>query len=234
MQGLRSRAGIVALTAGAFALFSVPVVALAKGPPDVVGGGPKTATTVVAPQANVPDPPPGQLNKPDPAPRGHAKAPGQASTPAPAVEAPPAGTPGSSRANPPARRGPKAGTPPRPHNGQPPGHAKRGPDSEAARGSSELGGAANQPSPAGSPDERSSSGSPRQPDPTGALELPSADAPNDDDGGVAAAVVRDTVELPDDASPETLPFTGLQLALIALAGLAAVAAGLTLRRSAAT
>jgi hypothetical protein len=39
-------------------------------------------------------------------------------------------------------------------------------------------------------------------------------------------------DLPEDASPETLPFTGLQLALIVMAGLAALAGGLVLRRSA--
>jgi hypothetical protein len=50
---------------------------------------------------------------------------------------------------------------------------------------------------------------------------------------VAGEVAGDTVELPKDASPATLPFTGLQLALMALAGVAAATAGLTLRRTAA-
>jgi hypothetical protein len=53
------------------------------------------------------------------------------------------------------------------------------------------------------------------------------------DGGVAAAVAVDTVELPEDASPETLPFTGFGLAFIGLGGLAALAGGLMLRRGAA-
>ena len=39
-------------------------------------------------------------------------------------------------------------------------------------------------------------------------------------------------DLPEDASPDTLPFTGLQLVLIAMAGLVALAGGLVLRRSA--
>ena len=245
MQGLRSRAGIVTATAGALALLSVPVVALAKGPPDVVGGGTDTAGTVVPPQAQVPDPPPGQLNRPaaapKPAPSGQAKAPPNVAA-TPPTQAPPAGAPGSDRrAGAPARRGPK-GTPPRPHGGNPPGHAKRGPGSTPAEGSSDPGGAAGEPSPSGAPDagspsggpgRDSPSGSPDVPDLTGALELPRADAPGSGGAEVAGAVVGDTVELPEDASPDTLPFTGLQLALIALAGIAALAAGLTLRRSAA-
>jgi hypothetical protein len=95
MQGLRSRAGIVAMTAGAFALLSVPVIAFGKGPPDVKGGGKDTAATVAAPEAGVPDPPgqaknpaapapkaapPGQA-KPKPTPRGQARR--QAAAPAP-------------------------------------------------------------------------------------------------------------------------------------------------------
>jgi hypothetical protein len=59
----------------------------------------------------------------------------------------------------------------------------------------------------------------------------SADAPDSGDGGVPAAVVSDTVDRPAEANPETLPFTGLHLALMALAGLAALAAGLALRRT---
>ena len=81
MQHLCSRAGTLAMTAGALVLLSLPVVALAKGPPDVVGGGTDTADTVAAPQAKVPDPPPGQLHNsplatkraPRPHPSAHTK-----------------------------------------------------------------------------------------------------------------------------------------------------------------
>ena len=38
------------------------------------------------------------------------------------------------------------------------------------------------------------------------------------------------VDAPEGANPDTLPFTGLQLALIAMAGLAALAGGAALRR----
>ena len=47
---------------------------------------------------------------------------------------------------------------------------------------------------------------------------------------MAAAVASETAELPEDASPATLPFTGLQLALLALVGLATAAGGLLVRQ----
>jgi hypothetical protein len=81
-------------------------------------------------------------------------------------------------------------------------------------------------------DEPKPSGSPDEPDPTGALELPPAKADDTGDGAVAGAQADEIIELPEDASPDTLPFTGLQLALMALSGLAVVAAGLALRRTA--
>ena len=61
-----------------------------------------------------------------------------------------------------------------------------------------------------------------------------ARASQDDSAGDSAAsdTASEAVDLPEDASPETLPFTGFQLALMAMAGLAALAGGLVLRRSA--
>jgi hypothetical protein len=47
---------------------------------------------------------------------------------------------------------------------------------------------------------------------------------------VAGAVAGEAVELPDDASPATLPFTGFQLALLAAIGIATVAAGVLVRQ----
>jgi hypothetical protein len=44
-------------------------------------------------------------------------------------------------------------------------------------------------------------------------------------------IADDPASIPRDASPESLPFTGLQLALLLLAGAAAVAAGSVLRRT---
>jgi hypothetical protein len=47
-----------------------------------------------------------------------------------------------------------------------------------------------------------------------------------------SAVAADAADLPPDASPETIPFTGFQLALMAMAGLTALAGGAVLRRGA--
>jgi outer membrane biosynthesis protein TonB len=244
MQGLRSRAGIVAMTAGAFALLSVPVIAFGKGPPEVKGGGNDTAATVAAPEANVPDPPPGQAKepappapkaappgqaKPKPTPPGHAKRQAAAPSPAPGNGPDGSGPPGHS-----------AGKPKPQPRGHAYGHSKHRPSSAPADDSSDPGSAPGQPNGTGSPDEpsRSPSGSPGgpdssdEPDVTGGIDLPSADDVTSGDGGVPAAVAGDTVELPEDASPETLPFTGFGLAFIALGGLAAFAGGLMLRRSA--
>jgi len=46
----------------------------------------------------------------------------------------------------------------------------------------------------------------------------------------AVATASQTPDLPEDPSPSNLPFTGLQLALMAMVGLAAVATGSVLRR----
>ena len=249
MQGLRSRAGIVAMTAGAIALMSVPVVALAKGPPDAVGGGNDTAKSVASPQANIPDTNRGQAKKPapvakpapapKPTPPGHAKR--AAQRPAPA-----GGSAGGGNVSAPRRAAGKAkahAAPPA-HakaygHGTPPGHAKHH-SQEPAEGSSDPG-SVDQPAPSGSPDKPSGSPdkpsrpkSPDEVDPTGPLDLPSADSPepSEGDGGIPAAVVSDTVELPEDASPETLPFTGIQLGLLALIGLTSLVGGFALRRGA--
>jgi len=107
------------------------------------------------------------------------------------------------------------------------GHAKRGSHSPA-EGSSEPTGSSGEVAPSGgSPD--APSGRHSAPEPTGALDLPSAGSPGGN-GGVAAAVAGEAVELPEDASPATLPFTGLQLALLALIGLATSAAGVLVRQ----
>ena len=234
MQHLCSRAGTLAMTAGALVLLSLPVVALAKGPPDVVGGGTDTARTVVAPQAKVPDPPPGQLhNSPQaskPAPRPHPQAQTQTSAPTAPAARPPSPGRGPAGSGP-ARRGPKTDHPGRgpkakkaatpPTAGAPSSEPEQTAPGGGSGGGSEQGGGKEELSHPRSPDKRKA---------TGDLELPRADTGDTAGEEVSGALTGDTVELPDDASPETLPFTGLQLLLITMTGLAAIGGGAALRR----
>jgi hypothetical protein len=239
MQHLCSRAGTLAMTAGGLVLLSLPVVALAKGPPDVVGGGTDTARSVVSPQAKVPDPPPGQLhNSPQaskPAPRPHPKAQTQTSAPtAPATQAPAARPPSPGRGpagSGPARRGPKTGHPGRGPKAKkaaaPPTAGAPSPEPEQSAPGGGTGGGGDE---GGGNEERSHSRSRDKPNVTGDHDLPRAGTGDTAGEDISGAITGDTVELPDDASPETLPFTGLQLLLITMTGLAAIGGGAALRR----
>jgi hypothetical protein len=230
MPGLRSHAGPVAVTVGALALLLVPVVAIAKGPPPDAGGGQdpagKKAPEAQAPAAAPKPAPPGQA-KPEPSGRakGHARSPAVVDD-APAEGAPsPAGGPhagGAPKKNKPAH----AVTPPG-HARVAPGHAKPGSHSPAEGSSEPLSSSGEVAPSGGSPD--APSGRHSAPDPAGALDLPSARSPGGD-GGVAGAMAGEAVELPEDASPATLPFTGLQLALLALVGFATAAGGVLVRQ----
>ena len=226
------------MTAGATALLSVPVVAFAKGPPDVVGGGNDTARSVASPEATIPATNRGQAKKPDGVPKAAPNAPASPGHARRAGQAPASAGGGNASASPRrATQKAKANGAPPAHakaygHGSPPGHARR--QSHApAEGSSDPG-PVSQPAPSGSPDKPSRPDKPHKVDTTGPLNLPSADSPesSNGDGGVAAAVVSDTVVLPEDASPETLPFTGIQLGLLALIGLTSLVGGFALRRSA--
>jgi hypothetical protein len=55
---------------------------------------------------------------------------------------------------------------------------------------------------------------------------------NTDADLASAAVQGDAADLPDNPSPETAPFTGLQLAYLVAMGLMFATAGLTVRRMA--
>jgi hypothetical protein len=61
-----------------------------------------------------------------------------------------------------------------------------------------------------------------------------ARASQDDSGGesVSSDTASAVGDLPDDAGADPLPFTGLQLVLVLMSGLAALACGIVLRRSA--
>jgi hypothetical protein len=220
-----SRNGILAVTAVASALLSLPLVAIGKGPPEGVGGGPGTALPTVPPQANVPNSPPGQVNRPDPAPHGAPPGqvkPDEAPSPGPPAEAPPASTPGSAHAKgtTPAQRGHHTAAPSLPE--APAGPAASAPDWSSPDKGAQAGGDAGQVSHPDSPDV---------PERSGAVER----SPGGN-GGVAGAVDGsagdDTMELMPDASPASLPFTGFQLTLMAIFGLAAIAAGAALWRGA--
>jgi hypothetical protein len=78
----------------------------------------------------------------------------------------------------------------------------------------------------GSKAHRSSGGAPDGTTATGA-------ATANTDAALASAVVPgDAADLPDNASPETAPFTGLQLAYLAALGLMAATGGMAVRRMA--
>ena len=59
-----------------------------------------------------------------------------------------------------------------------------------------------------------------------------ASAAQDDGGNPTDVEIADqAVDAPEDASPASLPFTGLQLLLMGMVGLAAIAGGGVLRRA---
>ena len=199
-----------------------------------------------APEAQPPSPPPGQVNK---AAAAEARAHGAGRPEEPTARAGEAEGSAARAGEAPGRRpapvpgrGPDGTGPPgqgakksvRPRTVTR-GHSQRHPSSEPADGSSDPGGSPAEPGGAGSPDEPGRSPSADEPDVTGGIDLPRAEDV-DGDGGqeadVAGPVASETVELPEDASPETLPFTGLGLAFITLGGLVALAGGLMLRRAA--
>ena len=64
-----------------------------------------------------------------------------------------------------------------------------------------------------------------------AADKSASSGPKASDAQTDTQIADDPASIPQDASPETLPFTGLQLALLLLAGAAAVAAGSVLRRT---
>jgi hypothetical protein len=203
-----------------------PVGAVGKGPPEGVGEGTETAAPHVPPQAKVRSAPPGQSQRPDPAPHrapAQVEAPGEAAPPGPPAEAPPAWTPGSAhaRGTTPAHGGHHSSAPS--PSSAPAGPAERAPDSSSPGDDAQGGGDV----PSGSDPEPT-----HAPDTGGAVERSSGG-----DGGAVAGEIDsfagdDTTELMPDAGPATLPFTGFELMLMASFGLAAVAAGAALRRRA--
>ena len=198
MHALRSRTGVVSITAGAAVLLALPVVAAGQVPGvgQVVGGVTETAESIA------PAPAPPALPVQAPAPKPPAAVPAPA--PPPAAPAPAAGAPAAPRQSAPASA-------PQSDSGAGKSSARSGPRSGSAAGG-ERGVRA-----------RAASDAPAR---------ASQDGSADEAGG--SEVASSAVELPEDASRESLPFTGLQVLLIVMSGLAALAGGVVLRRSART
>jgi hypothetical protein len=145
---------------------------------------------------------------------------------APALPAPPA------QVQAPAPKPPAAAPAPAPQAAAPaastPAAPRQSASSAAPQGGSSSGGA--------SAHSASKAGSAAKGD-SGARARSESDAParasqdRSAEESSGSELASQAVNLPEDASPATLPFTGLELALIAMAGLAALAGGLTLRRS---
>jgi hypothetical protein len=218
MLDVRSRAGVIAVTTSAAVLVGLPVVAFGQVPgvPQVVGGVTETANSLVqAPVAppSLPAPAPAPTvpaaPAPAPAPQVQATAPPSAApkpaAKAPAAQAPAASNPGSAQAR-------SAGT----ATGSSSGSAKA-----SARRSATAA-------------DRSAKGDGRRGDRAKATASGDAgQAPAEEQsaaGSQPAFASQGVDELPDDASPANLPFTGLQLALMAIIGVAALVGGVALRR----
>ena len=225
MHFSRFRVGVIA-AAGAAALLSLPVGAAGQVPSvgGVVGGVTDQLPSLPAPVPAVPAP---AVPAPLPAPSVQAPAP----PPAPSLPAAPS-APAPSLPQAPVPQLPKpGGTTPAPVGSSP------GQSAPSARVSA--------PSSTATAAERSrratkdrSSGSGRQRDGGGKANRSSAEsaaAPkgiataNTDATLASVAIQGGAADLPDNASPDTAPFTGLQLAYLVAIGLMLATAGLSVR-----
>jgi outer membrane biosynthesis protein TonB len=151
-------------------------------------------------------------------------APAPAPKPAPSP-LPPASAPA---ANPAPSAAP---APPAAPAGSAPATAPRQVTAAGAPGSGGMAGGSRQPAGAASAAKGEREKSERAKRPAGSEERATA-AQDDGAGSTDVEIVSQSAHLPEDASPDTLPFTGLQLALVAMIGLAAIASGAALRRGA--
>jgi hypothetical protein len=207
MLNVRSRAGVIGVTAGATVLLALPVVSLGQVPSvDQVAGQVHDAASGVVEAAPAPSlPAPAQAPATRPAPRA----------------------PAQSRSAP-------AGSAPAQSHSAPPQRSSAGSSSSHGGGSgaSSAHARAAEKAPAGGEGDRRAEASDkkkRNPAPDfgdPATETPPTIPATDVD------IADGTADAPRDASPGTLPFTGLQLALMGMLGLAAIAGGALLRRGA--
>jgi hypothetical protein len=178
----------------------------------VEGAAPAPPVSVPAPPVNLPAPAaphaPGPKAQSPPPARGPA-----AQAPAPPPQAPPAHARSKKPANPGGGRGEGAGPAPNPSQNEP--------------AAGEGGGSGDGGSKAGGGDGGAGDG--------GGGGGKTVNTSQDDGGTPTDVEIADqVVEAPVEANPSTLPFTGFQLALMVVLGLAAVGTGFALRRGART
>jgi hypothetical protein len=225
MLDVRSRAGVIAVTTSAAVLVGLPVVAFGQVPgvPQVVGGVTETADSLVqAPVAPPPLPAPAPAPAPAPVPAAPAPAPApQVQAPAPPSAAP------KPAAQAPAAQAPAAQAPAASNPGS--AQARSAGTATGSSGGSAKASARRSATAA----DRSSKGDGRRDERAKAMASGDAgQAPTEQSaaGSEPAFASQGVDELPDDASPANLPFTGLQLALMAIIGVAALVVGVALRR----
>lgn len=213
MFDLRSRAGIVGLATGA-GLLALPVVAVGQVPvvDQVVGGVTHTA------QSLAPAPvPPVTLPAPAAPPAPPAPVPALPTPASPGPGAPPAGAPAPATA---PRQAASTHAPSLPGGGR----VARSQGGRASRAKAEPGQHRSVTAGAAS-DERASAAQ------SDSLGEENADASRADDAAATDVEIA-AADLGDDGGTAALPFTGLQLVLIGMAGLATLAGGTLLRRAA--
>lgn len=214
MFNVRSRAGVVAVTAGATLLVALPVVSLGAVPAvdHLPGNANETARDVVtsAPKPSLP---------------AHAQAP--AVTPAPRAQTPANSDSAPTRPTQAPRSAPADGHSRAPqHSSQSRG---RGHSRALARGHA---GGSPQGEAAGQDDQAPQASDKKRKAASGDDTNAAPESGDETVSGLATDVeIADgSAAAPRDASPATLPFTGLQLALMGMFGLMAVAGGALLRR----
>lgn len=218
------RFGVIALATAVMAVLSGPMVAAGQVPPvtDVVDG--VTDQLPSLPASPVPLPTP-VLPAPLPEVQAPAPAPAPVPAPAPALPAPAPSLPTPTLPGSGAGSGQTAQTAPA-QSGSGAGDSS----AQSIRASTEKrSGAARANAPGDSRKPRRG----RDAKARESAEKPArARTQESAEVSAAAALAQDAADLPDDASPETAPFTGLELSLLMGLGVMALGGGLVLRLTA--